>query len=348
MDQENTAASTINRLESRLGQLHKDALLNSQRDRLGEIDAQLVRLPQQVTQLRSRGYVYKTHLEEQLGQLAQRWPIIRAQAASALDTQVALLRAEIDRADDAVRRLQPLKTRPLSTAQPTIRSVDDGLSAAERRIRAAQQSVESMFAAVAAQVQSVAQEVAGCERMFDWLAGATFVIEPGEGPVAATEARWVDGKNETPGILFLTDRRMIFERREKVALKKVLFVTTSSEMVRELRWQVALADMERIDASEARRALAAKREMLTVVARSGSGAEFHLGMDSDTWRALALRCQSGEMAAERAGGAPEVPEYIVPAKCVSCGGSLRQAGRVRAVSAISCDYCGAGITLERA
>jgi hypothetical protein len=351
MTQEPTAASTISRVESRLGNLQKDALLNRQRDRLGEIDAQLARLPQQVTQLRARGYLYKAHLEQQIEQVAQRWPPIRGQAAMALDGQAALLRPEIERADEAVRRLQPLKTRPLSTAQPTIQRVEDELSATERRIRAAQQAVEGAFGALANEVQAIAREVQSCERMLDWLAGATFAADPGEGLVAATEARWVEGKDRTEGILFLTDRRLVFERREKVALKKFLFVTTSSELVRELRWQAALADLERLEASEARKALVSKRELLTVQPRSGARVrrgEFELSTDSDAWRALVLRCQTGEIASERAGGAPQVPEYVVPAKCTSCGGSLAQAGRIRGVSVVRCDYCGANIPLERA
>jgi len=347
MDQ-NTAASTIDRVESRLGQLHKDALLSDQRNQIGEIDAQLIQLPFRLAQLRSQGYAYKSHLEVQVAQLAERWPSIRSQVSIALDTQSAGLRSEINRADQAVRRLQPLKAQPLSAVQSTIKSVEDTLSAVERRIRAAQQAVEAIFGPVAADIRNLALEVQLCERMFEWLAGATFVLDPGEGLVAATEASWIEGKDQTRGILYLTDRRMLFERREKVARKKILFITTASETVRELRWQVALADIERVDAGESRRMLISKREILTVTPRSGERVEFHLDMDSDTWRAGVLRCQSGEIVAERVENLPDVPEYLIPAKCSSCGGSMRQAGRIRGISSVQCEYCGATIALERA
>ncbi|MHB1296554.1 MAG: hypothetical protein ACYC4R_16370 [Anaerolineae bacterium] len=351
MSQETTAAFTISRVESRLEQLQNDALLNAQRDRLGEAEALLGRLPQQVAQLRSQGYVYKTHLEEQLAQLARRWPPVRVQAGRAIEAQAATLRSEIVRADQAVRRLQPMKTRPLSTVQPTIQRVEDELTAVERRIRAAQQAAEAVFEPLVDEVQAVAREVQGCERLMQWLAGATFTVESGESLVDAAEARWIDGKDQTEGILFLTDQRVLFERREKVALKKVLFVTTSSEIVKELRWQAALADLERIEASEARKALVSKRELLTLAPRGGgraTSATLELRADSDTWRAQILRCQSGGMASERAEGAVEQPEYLVPAKCASCGGALSRAGRVRGISTVCCDYCGTTIALEKA
>ena len=48
MTQESTAEHTISRVESRLGDLHQGALLVRQRDRLGEIDAQLGSLAQRL------------------------------------------------------------------------------------------------------------------------------------------------------------------------------------------------------------------------------------------------------------------------------------------------------------
>lgn len=350
MTEEKTAASDINQIEWRLGELHKNALLNKQRDRIGEIDAQLVRLPQQVAQLRTRGYVYKPHLEEQLAQLAQRWLPVRAQATAALELQVATLRPQVDRADEAVRRLQPLKTRRLTAVETTLKRVKDELSAIERRVNAAQKAVEGIFGALASEVQAVESDVKECERMLQWLDGASFSLHAGEGLVAATEARCQEGEERTSGILFLTDRRMLFERREKIARKKFLFITTASELAKELYWEVALSDLERVEAGEARKALVLKRELLAVVPRSGAHAspvDLELDTDSDGWRALVLRCQSGNIAHERAGGAPEVAEYAVPAKCPYCGASPDQVGHVRGISSIRCDYCGEAIPLER-
>ncbi len=351
MTQEDTAAATIGRLESRIGRVHRDALMARQRDRLGEVDASLARMPQQLVQLRARGYVYKAYLEDQASELAERWPPVRAAAARDLEDQTAGLKREMDRIDDTMRRLQPLKVRPLSTAQPSIQRLESDLSGVERRIRAAQQAVQGLYGAMANGVQSLASEIQGCEGLLDALAGATFTLESGEAPVAVTEARLIDGNNQTDGMLFLSDQRLLFERHERVARRRILFVTTSSEIVKALHWEVSLASVERVEATKVRRALASRREQLAVITQgraSAPRAEFELGSDSDAWRELVLRCQSGDIASERAGGAPVVIEYIVPARCSSCAGALRQAGRIRGASSIRCEYCGAAIPLAQA
>ncbi len=77
-------------------------------------------------------------------------------------------------------------------------------------------------------------------------------------------------------------------------------------------------------------------------------AQFELRADSDAWRALILRCQSGEIATERSGQAPEVPEYVVPPKCPTCGGAFPRPGRIRGVTSVRCAYCGASTALPPA
>ncbi len=351
MTQESTADSTISRLESRLNDLHRDAKLVRERDRLGEIDARLGTLPQQIAALRSRGYLYRGTMEARLATLAARWPEARARAAAAVDAQAISLRSEVDRAEAAVRRLAPLRTRSLSSVQQTVQLAEDAVSAAERRVGAAREAVEAHYRALAGEVQQVERDAQACDRTMDLLDSATYSLEAGEGAVDAVEARWSADDAQVEGILFLTDRRLVFERREKVAKKKVLFITTASELVKEVRWQAPLSELDRVEASETRRALILKREVLSIAPRGGSGAapaEFELHADSDAWRALVLRCQAGEIASERTSAAPSVPEYVVPAKCPTCGGAFRRAGRIRGVAAVRCEFCGTSVALERA
>ena len=104
---------------------------------------------------------------------------------------------------------------------------------------ATQKTIASAYEPLANEAQALDREVKACERNLDWLDGATFGLNAGESLVDATEARQIEGNDETEGILFLTDQRLIFERREKEARKKILFITTASELVKELRWEVA-------------------------------------------------------------------------------------------------------------
>jgi hypothetical protein len=348
MTQEPTASSTIDRLQSRMESLRADAEFTDPRNRMADIDALITGLGLEISHLRSRGFNYRATFEEQSADLARRWPPARRQAQTAMQLHSITLRGEAERVAGSVSRLQSLRSRPLSTAQPTIDRVSTELDAAERRVKTVQDTIESAYAPLGNQARDLEREIKRCKEAMDWLDGATFTLTAGEELVSATEARLMEGKEGTEGILFLTDQRMLFESREKRATKKFLFITTASELVKALRWEAPLHALEGVEASESRKLLS-KREMLTVTPATGApGAEFRLDTDSDGWRALVQRCRTGEIASDRCGAAAVVPEYIVPAKCPTCGGSQSRAGRIRGTAAIPCEFCGSSIALQRA
>lgn len=350
MTQETTAAFTIDRLESRLRTLQDDAQFTRDRDNIAETDALLAALPGRVAKLRSRNYVYHAQFEEQAADVAKRWPAAQRLATGNLQLQATALRADVAEAVQAVGRLSNLKTRPLSTAKPTIDRVETVLDAAERKVAATQRTIAAAYEPLLDEARAIERQVKACERNLDWLDGATFHLNAGESLVDATEARQIEGDDETEGILFLTDQRLLFERREKEARKKILFITTASELVRELRWESPLAEIETVEAGESRKLLS-KQEELKLAPAPGARAlpeQFRLETDSDAWRALMLRCKSGEIDGARDEAAPVVQEYMVPAKCPTCGGAQSRAGRIRGATAIRCEYCGASIVLEKA
>jgi len=346
-----TAEAEVLRLETRLASLERAALLNDVRNELANADASLLRLPQEIAALRGRGFLYRANWEARLQALADEWPRLRSEALSVIESQSAALRLDILRAEEAVRHLSPLRNSPLSAAEPTLRRVEGEIVTCELRVRAAEEAARNRFKAVTSSLEALAREVADCSRMMGWLAEARFALQPGEGLVEAVKARLLKGDERQEGILFLTDQRLIFERREKVARKKVLFITTASETIQEVVWEASLAQIGEVKAAEARRALVMKRELLTIApAPDGhfGPAELELEADSEAWRALILRCQTGEIAQDRVGGAPEVPVFIIPPKCPSCGATLERAGPVRGVASIRCEYCGTTIPLQRA
>lgn len=346
-----TAEAAVRRLEERLTALERAALLNDVRNRLAEADAALLRLPQEIASLRSRGFLYRAGWEARLNALSEEWPRLRPNVLSAIETHCATLRPAILRVEESVRRLSALRSSPLSTAQPTLLRVENEIIACEHLVRASEEAVQNLFRGFSTNLDALAREVADISRMMGWLGEARFALQPGEGLVEAVQARLVRGDERQEGFLFLTDQRLVFERREKVARKKVLFITTASELVQEVVWEAPLGEIGEVTASEARKALVMKRELLAIAPAPGARfarAEFELEADSAAWRALILRVQTGEIAQERTGGAPEVPTFIIPAKCPSCGAAMERAGPVRGVSSVRCEYCGATIPLQKA
>ena len=351
---EQTADYQISRLEERAGDLQKAGLLVGLRDALEDVDAALSRLPGRLGEARTRGYVFKKQLAGQIEAVQERWRATREDAQREIRRRALELEDDLRRAEEAVRRLPRYKGRPLSSAQSAISRVDSELSSAERRVEAASDAVRGMFDAVQSDVEEIDREVEKCLDMLDLMDQASFGFQPGEAGIAVVKAQWIkDGDKRGPeGYLYLTDRRLIFEQREKVAKKKVLFVKIASELVQEMLWESPIGCLVEVSATEKRRALIMKKERLTVECKPPATvreATLQLSEDSDAWRALINRVISGDIDKERIDreeGAAEEPVIEVPSKCPTCGAGL-DVQVVRGMTAIQCPYCGTNIPLVR-
>jgi hypothetical protein len=134
--------------------------------------------------------------------------------------------------------------------------------------------------------------------MMELLAGASFRLAEGEAPVMAVKAKWDrDGKDDPEGHLFLTDRRLIYERKQEIATKKVLFITTAKELVQQVLVDTPVKDVTAVKASS--RGLLGHEDHLDVEF-AGRPVHFHLdGQDSNEWQALIERARAGGLEGER-------------------------------------------------
>jgi hypothetical protein len=162
----------------------------------------------------------------------------------------------------------------------------------------------------------------------------------------AVKAKWDrDGKDDPKGILYLTDQRMAFERKEDVATKKVLFITTEKEKVQEAMLVVPLTDMTEVTASK--KGLMGHEDHLDFEFTSAAPvrkAHFHIdGQDCNQWQAAIGRVKSGEIEKSRVAPISEEEKQRLrnaPTKCSSCGGMIK-APILRGQTEIHCTYCGA-------
>lgn len=350
-----TADSRIAQAERRLVDLQEEAQFSAVRDRLENMDTRLGQLPAVLADLRRRGYVFRNDLEERAAGLAKSWPATRRQVQAMITQRAADLAPELRAAVALMRTLQPLKARPLTAVESTVAAAEARLDDLARRVAAAAQTVAGMFDTAEKELRALDDGVSDADHLLDEMAAATFTWQPGECGVSMVEAEQLgDRKEDTlKGILFLTDRRIIMERVEKVATKKVLFITTKSELVRELLWEASIDLLEGAEATEERHALILTHELLDLSFKRPAKVEraaLRLKADSETWRGLIGQVQSGAIEAQRVAGQAEVTppsRYRVPAKCPGCGASLSLAGEVRGMSAYTCETCGNIITLER-
>ncbi len=353
MSEDQNADYKISSLERQAGDLQTAGLLTSLRDSLEDVDTKLSHLPARLQEMRSKGYVFKSYFEDQVAALQDDWPGLRKRVQREIDQRVRDLKDDLERAERAVRRLSSYKGRSLRAAQSTLDRVESELESVERRVSAANDAVRGMFDSKMSDVDAIGYQIDQCIEILDLAAKASFGFRPGEALVDAVKAKWIkDGRKEGPkGFLFLTDQRILFEQREKVAKKKILFITTSSEEVQELQWEAPLGALVKAEASEKRKALVLKSERLTLEFKSPAKireALVELSADSDAWRALINRVLSGDIEKERvAGAAQEAAQEAavkVPSRCPSCGASL-DVQVIKGMTAIKCQFCGTNIPL---
>ena len=335
--------------ERELRSLQDDVALSSVHDTLSEIDSQLRDLPGSIEQLRARGYVFKKYLETKAEVLGQQWGDMRWRVIAAVDEQARHLRVQ---ADSAQLRLSPLRGSRDETELATVAAAVDDL---ESRARTAKDTIYNMYSPLRDNINQTLSQLKDANWALDQVDGAAFKLYPGEGVVAAVKAQWMTGdtggagsKEGPKGIFYLTEDRVLFEQKEEIATKKMLFITTAKEKVQELKWQAAIGQVVEAKASEEGGAFLGigKKEVLSLSFDNRvpvRNATLRLEADSEAWQGHIGRVKSGDIAGERTGPRDQsaaAAAKSAPTKCSTCGASITQAV-VRGMTEIKCEYCGA-------
>lgn len=182
----------------------------------------------------------------------------------------------------------------IGTVQSNVQSALNSIQDVESRIEASYQDIESQ----AHQLTSRLTQIHWALNQRD---EASFDFMENEDLFMAVKARWdQEGKDDPEGVLFLTNKRLVFERKEKIATKKVLFVTTSSELVHEVMGAKPLSEVKDIKAQS--KGLFGHQDFLEVDF-GGQKVPFHLdGQDSKDWAVWIKDAQSGKIEEQRATG----------------------------------------------
>jgi hypothetical protein len=229
------------RLSSEWSSLSPKVTLSDVSHSLGQIDGELAELDDQIKDLRQRGYVFDGDWEQKAGDLHSSWPKQQRNARRELDQQSQLLRDKVTEIERLVNRAERDHNR--------LDDLERNLSSFESQVSAAEQTVKQAFQRTSDGLGEIFETMEWATFMLDNLHEAPFKLFPDENGVAACKAKWLSQKGEPEGILYLTDQRLIYETVEEVATKKVLFVTTEKETVREMAWESERANVVRKRAS---------------------------------------------------------------------------------------------------
>lgn len=344
-------AQQINRLQSELHGLNDLVNLASVRASIEDLDTSITGFPQRVKELRSKGYAFEKNLESTARAFSQRWLSPRTHIRNEVTRQAQTLSGPMRHVEGKMSRLAALKNSP-NAAKPLIRQVETELDSLKEKANAADRTIRGMFDDILQEANEFRQHLDQVDEMLTQLGEATFGLMPNEAGILAVKATFVEGKedkNDPKGILFLTDQRLIFERKQEIAKKKVLFITTEKELVQELMMDVPLGMVEEINPTK--QGLLKNEDHIDLTFQRDAPlreAHFHLfGQDSKNWKTEIQKARTGEYDQDRAisvdvEAAEEVRE--VPTICSGCGATLEQ--RVlRGMDSITCKYCGTVIRI---
>ncbi len=345
-------ASDIQSLRSSISSLQSRVKLSSLRDGIEDLETTVTGLGQRIQGLRARSYVFEKGLESQAVDFNNRWKVTKPSVIQQINQQAASLEIAMRGLEAQMAQLAARSGNP-PAARPLLEQVKNSVSNLESRASAAESAVHGMYDNFQSEVNTVKYHLDKVDWTLTQVSEASFPFMPTEAVVMAVEATWLrdnkEDKDDPKGVLFLTDQRLLFEQKQEVATKKVLFITTERQKVQQLHIDAPVAQVQSVKASK--QGMFKNEDRLEVQFASGAplaSAQFHLfGQDSNLWQGLVNRVKSKEFDSDRAVAIDKaVVEKVkaAPTTCPNCNGAITQVV-MRGMDSITCEYCGSVIRL---
>ncbi len=337
-------------LQSKIGNLQKSARLSNVSDTIEDVQTSVNSMAQRIADVRQRGYVFEKELEAQAAGFVAQWAQIHPGLVTQINQQSATLQAALRPIESQLSQLAG--RHPDAAARSMLESLKASVNTFEGKATAAENQITGMYNTLNNQINTLKSHLSEIEWMLTQLAEAKFGLLPTEGAITAVKAVWCkDGKenqDDPEGVLYLTDQRLLFEQKEEIATKKILFIVTEKQKVQQLRWEIPVALLEEIKPSKL--GLFQNEDHLDL--RFGPGAtlqtiHLHIWQDANEWLRLLNRAKTKDFDKTRAVAIDQVEvEKVksVPSQCPSCGGHIDQV-ILRGQDEVKCQYCGFVIRL---
>ena len=340
-------------LRSRWDSVAGKATLASLYGGLDAMTNQLNELLTTVSRLRARGYRYGRGWEDQIATLQGLWARQREEATRILEDE----RRNLESSKYDVQNLLNRAARDpglLSTADTRVRDF-------ERRVSEAERHVSGVYDRTRQTADTLRRDLAEADAVMDALESASFQLYPDEAGFHACKAEWyARGAEPLEGMLFLTDGRLLFEQRQEIVTKRVLFIKTEKKMQQELLWFAPIGGIEVVGMEDKKELLKARKELI-ILRLEGGDAPHEVTLNlvnarNEDWARYIKRAQEGQFDAERADAAAPAPvseaegaetpaaapaapaeSAPLPTKCPSCGAGLPTI--FKGMREIRCAYC---------
>ena len=343
----NEAASLKNSLRYKIDNIRDEASLKSVIDSFSEFQSNAANLPLRIQTLRQRKYAFNNLLEKKAADLSVRCAAVQGDVEGKIAMQANILQSSLRSIEMRYNALGALPA--LSSVQILSNETDQF----EDRCSSTQNSVSALFDSLKSEVDTFIHDIGKLEFALDKADAASFGFLPGEAVVKAVKAVWCksgkEAKEDPEGILFLTDQRLIFEQNEEVATKKVLFITTESQKVQQMLFEVPAVSIEEVKGFK--QGMMKNQDMLDLKFAHGNFAPtalLHIFYEDCTaWQSLITSVKTHEIDKNRAIAVDQAEinkAKAAPTQCPQCGGLITKPV-LRGMDTITCEFCGKVIRL---
>ncbi len=295
-----TISAEASSLQSSLSDLQNRSTFAEIFDDVSNLDKELENLNSLLESARQEGYRYQSDLEQTMYTAMDQWESTRPLVLQNLQLQINSVQAQLPSLNPMIQNLNTRLGNP-TMATPMLRDAQSQVNQILNRISQIESDLNSRYDGIKEQVLKGNGRLTDIHWAMDQLKEAKFSLARGEDLVMAVPTRWdKEGKDDPEGILYLTNKRLAFERKEKVATKKILFITTASELVHEVLIDQPLGNLREVEADS--RGLFGHQDFLLVEFSDAKlkDVSFHInGQDSKDWAALVERARSGQIENER-------------------------------------------------
>ncbi len=341
----------IESVQSKINSLQESVRLSSTREAVATLQTTVTGLAQRISGFRGRGYVFEKGLEGQADTFAKSWTSLFPNLQTQINVQSSTLENNLRPIETQMQQLAASAGNP-AAAQSLLTTVQSAVNQLEEKASAAGRAIDGMYEQINSQVSALGRHLDDVDYLLNQVAQATFQLLPTEAGIAATKAVWCktgkEQKGDPEGVLYVTDQRLIFEQKEEVATKKVLFVATEKQKVQQMLFETPVALVDKVETSK--QGLLKNEDHIQIRFSPGGpmeSAHLHIWKDNAAWQALINRARIKDFDADRAVPIDQSALDKVkaaPSQCPSCGGNL-SALVLRGQDSITCQYCGFVIRL---
>jgi len=339
-------ADEIRALQNKVNSLQDGVRLSKVRDAVEDMQTKVSSQPQRIATARGRGYVFEKDLEAQAQSFVDAWAMLLPNLESQINLQSTALMNALRPIEMQMPQLTASAYNP-AAARGTLNTMQSAVSQLESKVSAAERTINGMYDQFDRQVFDFSKHIDQIEYMLTQLAEATFQLLPTEGGIMAVKAVWCktgkEQKDDPEGVLYLTDQRLIFEQKEEIVTKKVLFIATEKQKVQGLQLEAPVALVDNVQTSKA--GLLKNEDHIEIRFASGApvqSAHFHIWQECAAWQGLINRAKSKDFDKDRAVAIDQAEVEKVkaaPTQCPACGGAITQQV-LRGQDTIKCEFCG--------